>query len=183
MKKSLFLFRSQHHDHLAAFELGLMFNLSHFGELRADAVHQLHAELLVSHFTAAVAQRDLGLVAVIEESHQGAELRLEVVFVRHRAELHFLDLNHLLLGLGSLSLLMFLLTELAVVHQAADRRLGVRRDLNEVNVGVLSHAQGFRSADNADLGAIDAGQSDLRNSDLTVDPMLAILCYDNLLNR
>ena len=71
MKKSLFLFRSQHHDHLAAFELGLMFNLSHFGELRADAVHQLHAELLVSHFTAAVAQRDLGLVAVIEESHQG----------------------------------------------------------------------------------------------------------------
>ena len=100
-----------------------------------------------------------------------------------RLKLHFLDLNHLLLGLGFLSLLLFLITELAVVHQAADRRLGVRRDLNEVNVGVLSHTQGFRSADNADLGAIDAGQSDLRNSDLTVDPMLAILCYDNLLNR
>ena len=45
----------------------------------------------------------------------------------------------------------------------------------------LSHAKSLRRADNPDLGAIDAGQSDLRNSDLTIDPMLAILCYDNLL--
>lgn len=183
MKKSLFLFRSQHHDHLAAFELGRMLDLSNIDKLLTDAVHELSAELLVSHFASAEAQRDLGLVAVLKEALQAAQFRLEVVLIRGRTELDFLDLDDFLLGLGFLSLLLFLITELAVVHQAADRRLGVRRDLNEVNVGVLSHAQGFRSADNADLGAIDAGQSDLRNSDLTVDPMLAILCYDNLLNR
>ena len=88
-------------------------------------------------------------------------------------------LGSLCLGLGFLSLLLFLVTELAVIHQTADGRLGVRRDLAEVDIGFFGHAQCFRGADNPDLGAIDAGQTDLRNSDLTIDPMLAILSYDS----
>ena len=66
-----------------------------------------------------------------------------------------------------------------MIHQTADGRLGVRRDFDEVDIGFFGHAQCFRGADNPDLGAIDAGQTDLRNSDLTIDPMLAILSYDS----
>ena len=129
------------------------------------------------HFTAAEAQRNLRLVAVGEKTHKAAQLRLEVVLIRCRAELHFLDLHDLLLRLRFLGLLLLLITELAVIHQAADRRHRIGRNLDEINVRVLCHAKGFGRADNTDLGAIDAGQSDLRNSDLTIDPMLSILSY------
>ena len=112
-----------------------MLDLSNIDKLLTDAVHELSAELLVSHFASAEAQRDLGLVAVLKEALQAAQFRLEVVLIRGRTELDFLDLDDFLLGLG------------------------------------------FGCADDPDLGAIDAGQSDFRNSDLTIDPMLAILSY------
>lgn len=67
VSESLLLFRSEHHDHLPALELGLMFDLGDFGEFVANPVHQLHAEVLVRHFTAAETQRHLGLVAVRQE--------------------------------------------------------------------------------------------------------------------
>ena len=90
---SALLLGSEHHDHLAAFELGRVLDLSDFGELLTDAVHELHAELLVSHFAPAEAQRDLSLVAVIEEPLEAAKLRLEVVLVRRRAERRFFDVE------------------------------------------------------------------------------------------
>ena len=136
--------------------------------------------MLMGHFATAEAQRDLGLVAVAEEANEAAQLRLEVVFIRGRTELDLLHLHDLLLRLGFLSLLLLLIAELAVVHQAADGRRRIGRNLNEVHVGVFRHAQSLDRTNNPDLGAVDAGQSDLGDSDLTIDPMLAILCYDNL---
>ena len=175
--KSALLFGSEDHDHLTAFELGRMLDLSNIDKLLTDAVHELSAELLVSHFASAEAQRDLGLVAVLKEALQAAQFRLEVVLIRGRTELDFLDLDDFLLGLGFLSLLLLLIAELAVIHQTADRRDCVGRNLDQIHPCILSHAEGFGCADDPDLGAIDAGQSDFRNSDLTIDPMLAILSY------
>ena len=154
-----------------------MLDLSNIDKLLTDAVHELSAELLVSHFASAEAQRDLGLVAVLKEALQAAQFRLEVVLIRGRTELDFLDLDDFLLGLGFLSLLLLLIAKLAVIHQTADRRDCVGRNLDQIHPCILSHAEGFGCADDPDLGAIDAGQSDFRNSDLTIDPMLAILSY------
>ena len=174
---SALLFRRENHDHLAAFELGLMFDLRDVLKFFLHAVHQRRAELLMRHFTTAEAKGHLGLVAVVQEADEAAQLRLEVVFVRCRAELHFLHLDNLLLGLGFLGLFLFLVAELAVVHQTADRRNRLGGDFDEIDVGFFGHAKGFGGTNNTDLGAVDASQSDFGNSDLTIDPMLAILSY------
>ena len=134
----------------------------------------------MSHFAAAIAERDLRLISVAQEAAHGAQLRLEVVFVSGRAEFDFLHLDDLLTGLHFLSLLLLLIAELAVIHQAAHRRLSVRRDLNEINVVLFGHAKSFSRRNNTDLGAVDAGQSDLRYPNLTIDSVIAILCYDSL---
>ena len=122
--KSALLFGSEDHDHLAAFELGRMLDLSNIDKLLTDAVHELSAELLVSHFASAEAQRDLGLVAVLKEALQAAQFRLEVVLIRGRTELDFLDLDDFLLGLGFLSLLLLLIAELAIRRQTGGTALG-----------------------------------------------------------
>jgi len=57
--------------------------------------------------------------------------------------------------------------------------LRIRGNFHQVHVGFFSHTQGFTGSNNTDLGAIDACQSDLRDSDLMIDPMLTILCYDS----
>src|SRR6476646_8334157 len=60
--------RRQHHDHLAAFEARLGFDLGERAGVFLDAVEQFIAELLVRHFAAAEAQGDLDLVAFLEET-------------------------------------------------------------------------------------------------------------------
>ena len=69
-------------------------------------LQQPHAELLVRHLAAAEAQRHLGLVALLEEPDQVAQLDLVVALVGARPELDFLDLDLLLLELGLVRLLL-----------------------------------------------------------------------------
>src|SRR5437660_239567 len=66
--------RGQHHHHLAALEAGFLLDLGELGGIVLDAVEQLGAQLLVRHLSAAEAQRDLDLVAFLEEALHGAHL-------------------------------------------------------------------------------------------------------------
>jgi hypothetical protein len=68
----------------------------------------------------------------------------------------FLDLDLLLLLLGSRGLLLRLELELAEVHDAAHRRIGVRLDLHEVEAFVFGHPQGFVAREHADHFAVAA---------------------------
>ena len=60
--------RRHHHDHQTAFELRLEFHFGDFGEVFLDPVHDVHAAVLVSHFSAAEAQGHLDLVARLEKA-------------------------------------------------------------------------------------------------------------------
>src|SRR5262245_13772274 len=82
---------------------------------------------------AAEAQRHFALVAVLcNEAAQVAHLDVVVALVGAGAELHFLDLDDLLLALGLGCLFLFLVLELAVVHQPTYRRIRRGRDLDQV---------------------------------------------------
>ena len=136
--------RRQHHDHLAPFELGHVLDHRHVGQLVADALQHAHADVLVGDLAAAVAQRDLALVAVFgDEAAQVAHLDRVVAFVGAGAELDFLDLDDLLLALGFGGLLLLLVLELAVVHQPAHRRVRRGCDLDQIDVQLAGHAQGL----------------------------------------
>jgi hypothetical protein len=123
----------------------------------------------VGHFTAAEAQRDLGLVAFFQEALEIAQLDLVIAFVGRGTELDFLDLDDLLLGTGLGLTLLFLVLELAVVHQAADGRFGIGRDFHQIHVILLGKPERVGDLDDAELFPIQTYQTHLGDADFTVD--------------
>ena len=78
----LFLLRSEHHDHLTAFDLRWEgFDYCQFNQIVFHAVKHFHTDLLVGHLTTAETQRDLGLIAIFEKANQAAEFYLIVTFI------------------------------------------------------------------------------------------------------
>src|SRR5690606_18801473 len=94
---------------------------------------------------------------------------LVVMRVGAGAELDFLDLDDLLLlaRLG-LFLLLFVL-ELAEVHDLADRRHRVGRDLDEVEAKFLGHGHGPARRDHPDVLAVGAVEADRGGAGAFVD--------------
>lgn len=127
------------------------------------------AQILVSHLAATETQGDLHLVAVLEELVNRAHLDLVVMGVGPGTELHFLDLDDLLI-LASLGFfLLSLVLELAIVHDLADGRRRVRGNLHEIESGLFGHYQGSFGGYYAYVFAIGADEADFRGPNAFVD--------------
>ncbi|GAA4512785.1 hypothetical protein GCM10023159_18640 [Brevibacterium yomogidense] len=70
-------------------------------------------------------------------------------------------------------LLSGLVLELAVVHEFGDRRLRLRRDLDEIEVRFTGEIKGLSHCDDAHLLPIRSDEADFRDSDPVVDTRLA----------
>jgi len=66
-----------------------------------------------------------------------------------------------------------LVLEFPEVHELADRRSGLRRDLDEVEIGLLGETQRVFNPDDADLLPVRADQPHLWDADTVVNPGLA----------
>ena len=66
---------------------------------------------------------------------------------------------------------------LAVIEHLADRGLGVRGDLDEVETLVVCDAQGVANTKEAELGTVDADESARARSDLPVDARTVVSGY------
>src|SRR5204863_8529356 len=95
---------------------------------------------------------------------------LVVRIVDAGAEPHLLEDDDLLLLLR-LALLLFLLElVLPIIHDLADRRVGSRRDLDEIEVLLSRHVLRLLERDDADLAAVGADEAYFRDaSDQVVD--------------
>src|SRR5215204_7804771 len=122
------------------------------------------------HLASPVGQCDLDLVPVLQEPLDLASLRVEVALRDLRPVLHLLDGDVACLAPGFLGLLRSLVLVLAVVHDPADRRVGLRRDLDQVEVCLTGDRQGLRQRFDADLLAIRTDQPHLTGADAVVDP-------------
>jgi hypothetical protein len=96
------------------------------------------------------------------------------VIVDGRAHLDLLDLDDLLLLAGLVGLFLLLVFVLAIVHQLADRRLVVGRDLDHVETLFLAQRQGLIEAQFAIFVAVLADQENGARGDLIVDARAAL---------
>ncbi len=151
---------SDQHDHLAAFHLGEVFDLASLFGVFGDTFQQFAAQFLVRHFAAPETQGDLHLVAVFQKLEDVAHLDFVVVGVRVGTELDFLDLDDLLLLAGLGFLLLSLVLELAIVHDLANRRVGVWRNFHQIQPGFFGHFHGACGGNNANIFAVGADQAD-----------------------
>ncbi len=171
------LLRGQQHHHLPAFEPRERLDHAMRLELVPDAFQQAHPELLVRHFPPAEAQRDLGLVAFPEEPDEVPQLDLVIALVSTGSELHLLDLDLLELEPGLVLFLRFAVLELAEIHDPANRRLGHRRDLDQVEFRRFGPRPGIRERNNSELLTVFTNQADFGSGDFRVDPLLLFEGY------
>ena len=124
----------------------------------------------VNELPAAEHDGDLDLVLVLEEPHHVALLGGVVVRVDLRAELDLLDGDRALVLAGLLRLLLLLVAPLAVVHDPADRRTGVRRHLDQVEVRGDRDVLGLGQLHDAPILTVGVDQAHLIRADRVVDP-------------
>ena len=98
---------------------------------------------------------------------------LVVVRVDLGSELLFLDDGLLLVLAGLARLLRRLVFELAVVHDLAYRRLGVRGYFDKVEIGIRGDAERIFDADDAYLLTARSDQANFRYADTLVDAGLS----------
>src|SRR5947209_779058 len=165
--------RRQHHRHVAAVLLGGRFDESVVGDVRAQALQQSVAQLGPRLLTSAKHDGDLDLRSRLQEADYVALLGLVIVIVDLWPQLLFFDDGLLLVAAGFARLLRRLVFELAVVHDLADRRPGVRGNFNEVEIGVRGDAQCVLDAHYAYLLPPWADQPDFRYADALVDAGLS----------
>jgi hypothetical protein len=97
-------------------------------------------------------------------------LELVIVLVDLRPEFDFLDLDHFLVLARFARPLLFLVLVFPEVHDAADRRHGRRRDLDQIEPLLLGNGQGLRRRHDAELRARVVDHADLADPDAFVDP-------------
>ena len=124
------------------------------------------------HFATAEADVDLYLVAFGDEPAQVAQLDRVVAIVSARAELEFLDLDHFLFFARSVRFLLFFKLELAEVHDAAHRRVGIWNDLDQIHFRFGRHAQCIIATNHAHLFTVRANQAHSRNTNFAIPPVL-----------
>ena len=140
------------------------------GELIGEAVEERDAALGVRHLAPAEHDRDLDLVLVAQEALDVALLGVVVVLRDLRAELDLADRDLLLMLARLLLLLRLLVLVLGVVEHAADRGLGLGRDLDQVEIAFLRVAQRVVDLHHAELLAVLVDQTNLGHANALVDP-------------
>ena len=94
-----------------------------------------------------------------------AQLGLVVVVVGLGTDLDLLDLHHALALFGFLLLFLLLVLELAVVHDAADRRFGGGSDFHQVHTGFLGKGNSLVALQNTQLFPIGADDAHFAGAD------------------
>src|SRR6516165_9486704 len=167
---ALLLFRCKNHDHLLAFHERVLLDHRMRSEVGRNPVEELATDVLVHHLAAAEPQGHLGLIALRQEAGEITQLDLVIRLARAGTKFHFLDLNLLLLALSEVGFLVLLEQELAVIHDAHDRRLGGRRHLDQIQFGSRRHLQGVVARHHSGLRPIGPDHTQLRRADFLVAP-------------
>ena len=155
------LARSQHHNHLPPFQLGHGFDFGDFLNIIADAVQHFHAEILVRHFAPAKPHGHFYLIAFIEEFVHIPHFHIIVMRVDIRTHFNFFDINCFLAFARFAGFFLFLIFQLAIIKDFANRRRGIWRNFHQIKPFFLGHSQCRVCINNALFFAISANQQHL----------------------
>ena len=132
-------------------------------------------ELGMAHLPAPEHDRDLDLVAFGEEPGDLAGLGVEVAGPDLGPVLHLLDAGAGGLAPRLLGPLRLVELELAVVHDPADRRVGLGRHLDEVEIQLPGDGERLGQRLDPELLAVGIDEADLPGADPIVDPVLVVV--------
>lgn len=162
--------RADLHVDVTTRHLWLLIDMAHGEEIALDLLRQLMAQLLMRHLTTAELKLDAHLVAFGEEVLGMHDLDQVIMRVDADAEFHFLHLAGLVMLMSLLLVLLLDVFVFAVVDDLAHGRIGIRRNLDEVQSTLLGDTDGLRGGQYAELmRAILLDDTHFRRTDALID--------------
>ena len=127
------------------------------------------------HLTHPEHDRDLDVLALVEELARLPGLGFEIVNVDVGPVLDLFDLDLMLLLLRLARLLLLLEAEAPIIHDLADDGAGVRGHLDQVEPLLPGHVEGLVDGHDADLLAVGADEADRRKPNSFIDAHLGCI--------
>jgi len=137
-------------------------------DLFQQALEYLSSQIGMGHLAATEEDCRLYFVALIEEAQHVVLFELVVVLVYVNAELHFLDVDDLLVLLGRAFLLFFFVEKLAVILNATDRRIGRRGNLYQVESSFAGNFERLKRLQDAKLGSVFVNHTDFAGANALI---------------
>ena len=149
--------------------LWILFELGARLQLFRESLDQLEAFIHVRVFAATEDDGEDDLIFAGQEFFRSVDLGHQVLVADFWAEAEFFVFA--VMSVAFVLPLLLLVLEFAEIHDAANGRLLLGSDLDEVHAGVAGLLQSFDGFDNAQQGAILSDDTNRRNADLLVDPL------------
>src|SRR5271157_2637037 len=167
----------QEYRHRPPLHLGGFLHEEGVSEHLENLVQDVLAELRVGKLAPAKPDRDLDLVAFVQEFLDMPRLEVQVVLVDFRLHPDLLDADQLLVLLRLTGFLLQLELVLPVVQNLAHRRLGLRSDLHEVHAGLPRKLQRLECRHDSLLIPVRVDQSHLADPNALIDPEILLGQY------
>jgi len=139
-----------------------------FGQL----IEQSPTDFRVGIFATPEEDGEFDLIPIVQKFCCPFALGLEIVVVDFGPNPHFLQLNNMLILAGLALLAALLITELAVIHEPANRWDSVGRYLDEIQTTFTRHFKRIPSLNNPDLVAQIVNQANFPDTNPIVNPCL-----------
>lgn len=160
------LFGGDRAHHATASSLGRGFELAELGEFLDHTFHDLLAFFDMRHLATTKQHRDLDLVLVLQERYGLFDLKVDIVLASLGPQPDLFRFRRVTV---LVSLLLFLVLVLAIVHDFTDRRLRVRCHLDQIKARFTSFRQRVVGGKYPQLRPIVGNDTDRGNLDVVVN--------------
>ena len=167
------------HQHSLTFQFRQAFDLTELGESLREFEQYQFSPLLEHDGASFELDVGLDLVTILQEVLGVPGLEIEVMIICSGRKADLLEFGRFAFGLHFLLLLLLIVEELVVVHDLTDRRIGLRRDLHQVQLQLLCDPHGFLGRINANRHIV-SHQTHLGNTDILVDAVFWLLAGHEL---
>lgn len=173
----MILFRGQEHCHAPSFHSGGYIRLGDVLYLQQNPVQHLLSKFRVGDLPTAEEDGDLYPLSPLDKSANVANLMDKVVGICPRPHLDLFDgyRGMLFPPRSSLILLFLEVTELSIIHDAADWWLSFGGHLDQIEIIALHQTEGLPQRHDAQLISLRTNDPDLMGPDLMINSCL--LCY------
>ncbi len=159
---------------MAPLQLRRFFHRTQLTALLGKVQEQLLTKLRMRHLPASETDRYFDLISVLQKLFGLIEPDVEIVNTDTNAELQFFCFHNTLIFTGLFFTFGLLKPVFAVVHDTADRRIGLRSDLDEVKAFIQGDFLRVLNGHNAKLGTVLINEADFTVLDCLVDLMLYV---------
>ena len=139
-------------------------------DLGQEFLNHLKAVFGMRHFASPEFEGDFDFHVLAQEINSMLNFDAKIVRIDFWAELDFFNFVGVLMLLGFLVALGLFVAKLPVIHEAADGRIGIGGDFDQVNGISPGEVQGVAQTQDAELFAINPNDSYFAGADFPIYP-------------